>query len=221
MGGVAEPLAQPVVRNQPLHVRDEPGAVVGEQAGLAVDDRLGQPADRERRGLTDRVRLHGHVSEEEKRRLYRHAWLNMTASSAEGWCLTVMEAAASGTPSAALAVGGLPESIVDGETGMLAHDRRDLAEKTRAVLDDEPLRRRLGETSRKRAQEFTWDATAQRTLEVLRAERDGAPGRRPGRAAQVIERSAPAVAAALTTRNRQAAIALALTALAITVRRGA
>ncbi len=42
--------------------------------------------------------------------------------ASEGWSLTVMEAALCRTPSAALAVGGLPESIVDGETGFLAHD---------------------------------------------------------------------------------------------------
>ena len=66
--------------------------------------------------------LHGHVSEEQKAELYARAWVNLTASSAEGWCLTVMEAATCGTPSAALRVGGLPESIVDGETGLLADD---------------------------------------------------------------------------------------------------
>ena len=66
--------------------------------------------------------LHGHVSEQEKAELYSRAWVNLTASSAEGWCLTVMEAATCGTPSAALRIGGLPESIVDGETGLLADD---------------------------------------------------------------------------------------------------
>ena len=62
------------------------------------------------------------MSEAEKAALYAQAWVNLTASSAEGWCLTVMEAATCGTPSAALRVGGLPESIVDGETGLLADD---------------------------------------------------------------------------------------------------
>src|SRR5205085_10564034 len=70
-----------------------------------------------RRGLTDRVVLHGHVSEAEKAALLSGTWVNLTASSAEGWCLTVMEAAQYATPSAARAVGGLPESIADGEPG--------------------------------------------------------------------------------------------------------
>src|SRR4051812_534342 len=99
------------------------------------------------RGLRERVRMHGHVTEEQKHDLYQRAWVNITASSAEGWGLTVMEAAASGTPSAALAVGGLPESIVDGETGIVAQDAEELAARTRELMDDPHERRRLGESA--------------------------------------------------------------------------
>ena len=101
-------------------VAEIPGAVL-DVAGEG-DHRPELEAEIARRGLADRVVLHGHVSEAEKAALYARAWVNLTASSAEGWCLTVMEAATCGTPSAALRVGGLPESIVDGETGLLADD---------------------------------------------------------------------------------------------------
>ena len=70
--------------------------------------------------------------------------MNLTASSAEGWCLTVMEAATCGTPSAALRVGGLPESIVDGETGLLADDGPGLTAAVRRLVDDDELRERDG-----------------------------------------------------------------------------
>src|SRR3954470_10629097 len=80
----------------------------------------------ERRGIGERVRLHGHVDETEKLALLQRAWVNMTASSAEGWCLTVMEAAACATPSVAMRVGGLPESIDDGVTGFLADNGAEL-----------------------------------------------------------------------------------------------
>ena len=95
-----------------------PGAildVVGEG-----DHRPDLEAEIERRGLGERVRMHGYVDEETKAELYGRAWVNLTASQSEGWSLTVMEAALCRTPSAALAVGGLAESIVDGETGFLA-----------------------------------------------------------------------------------------------------
>src|SRR5439155_27031713 len=65
------------------------------------DHRPALEAEIAARGLRDRVRMHGHVSEEKKRELYQRAWLNITASSAEGWCLSVMEAAVCGTPRAA------------------------------------------------------------------------------------------------------------------------
>jgi glycosyltransferase involved in cell wall biosynthesis/O-antigen/teichoic acid export membrane protein len=143
------------------------------------DHRKAIEAEIDARGLGDRVRLHGHVSEEKKLELLRSSWVNLTASSAEGWCLTVMEAAACGTPSAALAVGGLPESIVDEETGLLALEPEELAEKTRLLVRDRQLRDRLGSRALERAQEFTWDRTARDNLAVLESEVQAA-GERPG-----------------------------------------
>jgi glycosyltransferase involved in cell wall biosynthesis/O-antigen/teichoic acid export membrane protein len=142
-----------------------PGAVL-DIAGDG-DHRPELEAEIERRGLGDRVRMHGHVDEEQKLALLQRAWVNLTASSAEGWCLTVMEAAASGTPSAALAVGGLPESIQHERTGLLADTTEELVEHTRRLLADDELRERLGRAARERAQEFTWDNTAASTLARL------------------------------------------------------
>jgi glycosyltransferase involved in cell wall biosynthesis len=119
------------------------------------------------RGLGARVRMHGYVDERRKAELYDRAWVTLTASSAEGWCLTVMEAAMRGTPSVALPVGGLPESIVDGETGFLADTPDELAERARQIIDDPQLRDRLGAAARARALTFTWDATAAANLAVL------------------------------------------------------
>ncbi|MEA2399517.1 MAG: hypothetical protein QOK25_3073 [Thermoleophilaceae bacterium] len=145
-----------------------PGAVL-EIAGDG-DHRQALEAEIRARGLSDRVVMHGHVSERRKRELYQRAWLNVTGSSAEGWCLSVMEAAACGTPSAALAVGGLPESIDDGRTGVLAHDPRELAAKVRTILGGQALRDSLGMAALSRAADFTWDATARNTLALLQAE---------------------------------------------------
>lgn len=119
------------------------------------------------RGLHDRVTLHGHVTEEEKYDLYGRAWINLTASSAEGWCLTVMEAATVGTPSAALRVGGLNESIVDEQTGLLAHTPEELGERVRDLVRDPVRRDQLGDQARVRAEGFTWENTAEQNLAVL------------------------------------------------------
>ena len=138
------------------------------------DHRSALEAEIARRGLTDRVRLHGHVTEERKLELYQQAWVNATASSAEGWALSVMEAAACGTPTAALAVGGVQESVDDGRTGLLARSPAELAERIQLLLRDPELRDSLGAAALERTRAFTWDACARRTLEVLEAQVAGA-----------------------------------------------
>ena len=139
------------------------------------DHRPDLEAEIERRGLRGRVELHGYVDNPRKAELYGRAWVNLTASASEGWSLTVMEAALCGTPSVALAVGGLTESIVDGETGFLARDDRDLVERAREVVERPELRERLGAAAERRARTFTWDRSAARFLEILRRTGGAAP----------------------------------------------
>src|SRR5579883_3208302 len=59
-------------------------------------------------------------------------------------------------PVVALGVGATPEIVADGETGYLVRpgDERALAERIRRLLDDESLRRRLGENGRRRVERF-------------------------------------------------------------------
>jgi glycosyltransferase involved in cell wall biosynthesis len=132
------------------------------------DHRPDLEAEIARRGLTERVVMHGYVDNPRKAELYGRAWVNLTASASEGWSLTVMEAALCGTPSVALAVGGLTESVVDGETGFLARDDRELVTRAREVVEDPELRERLGEAAERRARTFSWDRSAATFLEVLR-----------------------------------------------------
>ncbi|HWT92941.1 MAG TPA: glycosyltransferase [Solirubrobacteraceae bacterium] len=154
------------------------------------------------RGLTDRVTLHGFVTEEEKYALYGKAWVNLTASSAEGWCLTVMEAATVGTPSAALRVGGLNESIVDEQTGLLAETPEELGERVRALVSNHDRRAELGEQAQARARGFTWERTAEQNLEVL--ERAAGEARPSVRAELSRSETAKAAGMALATLSANA-----------------
>lgn len=157
-----------------------PGAVL-EVAGDG-DHRPALEEEIRARGLEDRVRLHGYVSEERKLELYRRAWINVTTSSAEGWGLSVTEAAACGTPSAALALGGLTEAIDDERTGVLADEVPELAAKIGALLADPQRRDAMGTEARARVGELSWDDTARLTLSLLDRERlRGQPGALPAR----------------------------------------
>ena len=142
-----------------------PGAVL-EVAGDG-DHRAAIEWEIDRRGLRERVVMHGFVPEQSKAALYRRAWLAVTASAAEGWGLTVMEAAVCGTPTVALRVGGLPEAILDGETGALADDVPGLAVRVREILGSPELRDRLGAAAAHRARRFTWDRAAGEILALL------------------------------------------------------
>jgi glycosyltransferase involved in cell wall biosynthesis len=139
--------------------------------GETLDDEISS------RGLGARVRVHGFVDEQFKADLYRQAWVHVTASASEGWSLTVMEAALCGTPSIALAVGGLRESIVDGQTGLLASDPADLTAKIKRLLHDGALREQLGAAARERALTFTWDRAAETSLGVIQARASARAGR--------------------------------------------
>jgi glycosyltransferase involved in cell wall biosynthesis len=133
------------------------------------DHREALEAEIARRGIGHRVHMHGHVDEPTRSELYARSWILLTASSSEGWGLTVIEAALCSTPSAALAVGGLRESIVDGQTGILARDLDELIARVRALIANRDELEQLGQAARRRALTFTWERTAADNLRVLRA----------------------------------------------------
>lgn len=90
----------------------------------------------------------------------------------EGLPLVVLEAMAAGLPVVASAVGGTPEVVVDGETGLLVppRDAQALARALGELLADPARRRALGEAGRIRVRErFDAGAAAQRVLGLYEA----------------------------------------------------
>jgi glycosyltransferase involved in cell wall biosynthesis len=154
------------------------------------------------RGLESRVRLHGFVEHEKKVELLRRAWVLVTASAAEGWGLTTLEAAACATPSVALGVGGLAEAVEHERTGLLARDSADMVVQARRILADAELRERLGANALQRAQDLGWEHTVRRTLAVLDEQLATAARGRPVTLARV-----PEVAAAVADRADGAPVA--------------
>jgi glycosyltransferase involved in cell wall biosynthesis len=108
----------------------------------------------------DWVRLAGKVSDEELLSLYRRAWAVASASIAEGWGMTLTEAAACGTPAVASDIAGHRDSVAAGRSGLLAADSRGLVRDLTAVLTDAQLRDRLSQGALAHAATLTWEATA-------------------------------------------------------------
>jgi glycosyltransferase involved in cell wall biosynthesis len=119
--------------------------------------------------LGDRVQFLGFVSEDEKQHLFRRAWACVLASPKEGWGISNMEAAASGTPAVASDSPGIRESVRNGETGFLVPhgDAAAFAAALRRLVIDPALVSKLGEAGRRFAERFTWERSASETLDHL------------------------------------------------------
>jgi len=115
--------------------------------------------------------------------LYSHAAVFCCPSVYEPFGIINLEAMACGTPVVATATGGIPEVVVDGETGLLvpleqagggsfepadpARFSHDLAAAINRLISDAPLRERMGAAGRRRVEElFSWGAIAQRTVDL-------------------------------------------------------
>jgi D-inositol-3-phosphate glycosyltransferase len=93
----------------------------------------------------------------------------------ESFGLVAAEAQATGTPVIAAAVGGLSTVVADGVSGLLldSHESDAWAHAIGKVLLDDGLRARLAAGARMRAGEFSWEDTAERTLDVYERARAG------------------------------------------------
>ncbi len=125
-------------------------------------------------GAQDWVDLPGHLDRVSLREEYRRAWVVASGSLAEGWGLTMTEAAACGTPAVATDIRGHRCSVVDGRTGLLAPPER-LGEALAMVLGDNALRLRLGVAALARARTLTWDASALGVLRIFHRVVTGRP----------------------------------------------
>jgi len=106
------------------------------------------------------VRMAGYVTDEELVELYQQAWLVTAASTAEGWGMTLTEAAACGTPAVATDIAGHRDSVADGKSGVLVDSSRAMVAEISRLIGDEDARGRLAEGARKHAAQFTWEAAA-------------------------------------------------------------
>lgn len=99
-------------------------------------------------GVVDKVHFPGPAKDSAE--ALRDLDLLISASTEEGFSNSILEAMATGLPIVATAVGGTPEQLEDGRTGLVipSGDLDALAEALRRLIGDDGLRRRLGENAR-------------------------------------------------------------------------
>jgi glycosyltransferase involved in cell wall biosynthesis len=132
-----------------------------------------------RLGLGDIVECISGISDDALARLYGEAEVAVVPSLYEGFSLPAIEAMSCGVAVVATTGGALPEVVgTDGETGLLVppNDPGALAGAIARLLDDPPLRARLGAAGRQRViSRFTWQVTAAGTAACYEALLEGRP----------------------------------------------
>ncbi|HIG53990.1 MAG TPA: glycosyltransferase family 4 protein [Candidatus Handelsmanbacteria bacterium] len=121
-------------------------------------------------GVGDRLRFVGRQPSDEIPAWMAAADVLVLPSRSEGRPNVVLEAQACGIPVVATAVGGTPELVRDGETGLLIEP--DNSQALDAAIDrlrsDDALRDRLVEAGRAQAERLTWSASAEQMAEIYR-----------------------------------------------------
>lgn len=126
-------------------------------------------------GLDESVEFRRPVPHRSLADLYRAVDVLVLPSRSESFGLVAAEAQACGLPVVASRVGGLVHVVADGESGILVDgwDPMDHASAVERVLTDVGFARRLSQGAFEWAERFSWEATANRFLELY----DGAVGR--------------------------------------------
>ena len=113
--------------------------------------------------LKDRIIFTGAISHLALHSHFQKAAVLVNPSLSEAFGMSLIEAMATGTPTVATQVGGMPDIVQPGKTGLLVPPAQPgaLADALSTVLADKALRVRMGKVARQRAVEtFSWEAIA-------------------------------------------------------------
>jgi len=147
---------------------------------LVIGDGPLREAMRERAaglGLLGSIELRGALPHDETLDALAEGGILLLPSRWEGLPLVALEAMAIGLPVVAAGVGGLPEVVENGETGLLVEQPTPeaYAAAVRRLLHERGLRDRLVDRARRRvAERFSWAAAKQDYLELYRRLLNGA-----------------------------------------------
>lgn len=122
----------------------------------------------QRLGLDGKVIVTGKISEEEKPNLYSAASAFIFPSLYEGFGMPVLEAMACGAPVITSNLSSLPEVAGDAAILVDPTSANAMADAMVKLMNDPALREDLKSRGLRRASQFSWEASAAKTLEVYR-----------------------------------------------------
>ncbi|WP_233091281.1 glycosyltransferase family 4 protein [Arthrobacter sp. MSA 4-2] len=124
-------------------------------------------------GMYSNFTFHGYQPDAVRDALLNRAWLTLSASDAEGWGCSIIEAAAWGVPCIALRAPGIRDSVMDGQTGWLVDSVKELGAaliERLGELSDPGTRSALSQACQQWARCFNWDRSAALLAGVLMEE---------------------------------------------------
>ncbi len=122
--------------------------------------------------VEDRIEFLGQVPADKIPAYLSQADIFVRPSRSEGLGSSFLEAMVAGLPVIGTAVGGISDFLRDGTTGLfaMADDSKDLADKISSLMENDGLRKKLGENGRKLVLEnYSWDSVAQRMGKVFKS----------------------------------------------------
>jgi alpha-1,3-rhamnosyl/mannosyltransferase len=134
--------------------------------GVEPSSRLAARA--ERLGMAEHVRFLGRVPQSHLRALYHVAAVLLHVALYEGFGLPILEAMRAGLPVVTSNVGAMRELGEDAARLVNPLDVGEVARAVEQVLVDDPLRRRMVEAGRRRAERLTWERTVDETVAAYR-----------------------------------------------------
>ncbi len=119
-------------------------------------------------GLSDKVTMHGYLSSDVVYDEFAKAEIFCGLSRSEALGNVFLEAQAAGCAVIATNMGGIPDSVKNGETGLLVSVESvdEAVSALEKCLSDESLKKRLAEAGRKNAERYDWSAIAEKYEEV-------------------------------------------------------
>jgi len=102
------------------------------------------------------------------RKLYQKAWVFVLPSIQEQFPLSLLEANACGTPAIVYKLNNI-DTIQEGINCITVKkmDIKELADKIIQIIEDDKLRKKLGRSSRKFSENFSWEFTAEKYLNIF------------------------------------------------------